>query len=173
MSRKGNKQITFDNSVEITVAGQKVTVKGKKGELSLEMKADFSIEKTDTTIKVINNNKDKDAKAHHGLYRSLISNYIEGVTNGYVTEIEMTGVGYKVQKKGSNLEFALGFSHPVTVDSVEGIEYETNGPTSVSIKGIDKEKVGLVASNIIKLRDARKDPYKAKGLKIKLANTAP
>ena len=118
-------------------------------------------------MSVINNSKEKNAPALHGLYRSIIANLITGVSVGYKIELELNGVGYRVQKQGSGLKLTLGYSHPIEIKEIQGIQFETVGQNEIVINGIDKQKVGQVAANIIKLRDARHDPYKNKGVKYK------
>lgn len=167
MSRKGNKLIQIESGVEVKVDGGVVHVKGPKGELEIPIRNDFSVEITENTIKVLNNSKRKDGPAHHGLYQSLISNMVEGVSKGFESRLELFGVGYRVQKKGSGLEFSLGYSHPVIFEPMDGITLEIDGQTNVIIKGIDKEKVGRTTDHIIKLRNAKKDPYKGKGVRQK------
>ncbi|MBT5856404.1 50S ribosomal protein L6 [bacterium] len=167
MSRKGNKSISFSDKVEVTRSGDTVLVKGPKGELTTVVSKDFEIKIEDNSIQVINLSKDRNVRSYHGLYQSLIANMVEGVSNGYKIELELFGVGYRVAKQGAGLNFSLGYSHPVTIDSVEGITFDLEGQTNLSISGIDKRLVGEIAANIIKLRDARKDPYKGKGIKYK------
>ena len=167
MSRKGNKIIKKEPSVEVSQADNIVRIKGKKGELEVLLRENFSVDVTELSLKIVNKDEGKNSKAYHGMYQSQIQNAVTGVTDGYSKELELFGVGYKVQKKGKGLEFSLGYSHPVLVPEQEGIDFETDGPTKLKISGIDKQKVGQVAAEIIKLRDARKDPYKTKGIKFK------
>ena len=117
----------------------------------------------DGVLNVVRPNDERQNKALHGLSRTLVANMITGVTTGYVKALEISGVGYRVQAKGSNLEFALGYSHPILVEAPEGISFKVESPTKFSVEGIDKQKVGEVAANIRKLR--KPDPYKAKGVR--------
>lgn len=165
MSRKGNKLIDIANNVEIKSEGGQVIVKGPKGELNTPIRDDFELKQDEGKLAVINNSKHKNAKAFHGLYRSLIANMVTGVTDGYSIQLDLNGVGYRAAKQGEGLNLSLGFSHPVTIDPVPGISFDLEGQTTIFVKGIDKEKVGQVAADIIKYRDARKDPYKQKGVK--------
>ena len=167
MSRKGNKEIQIESGVEVNQDQHMVTIKGSKGELVVEMREGFVLDKTESGVKLLNQSKDKNSAAYHGMYQSQIANAVVGVSKGYSIELELFGVGYKVQKKGKELDFSLGFSHPIVIPEVEGVEFETDGPTKLKISGIDKQKVGQISAEIVKLKDAKKDPYKAKGIKYK------
>lgn len=154
----------FPCGVDVTIDGRTVSVKGPKGSLSHTVAAPIEIAKgEDGTLQVTRPNDERLNKALHGLSRTLVANMITGVTAGYVKKLEISGVGYRVQAKGSNLEFALGYSHPILVEAPEGISFKVENPTRFSVEGIDKQKVGEVAANIRKLR--KPDPYKAKGVK--------
>jgi len=164
MSRIGRLPIPVPAGVDVTIDGRTVAVKGPKGSLSHTIAAPIDIAKgEDGTLLVTRPNDERVSKALHGLSRTLVANMITGVTAGYSKALEISGVGYRVQAKGSNLEFALGFSHPVLVEAPEGISFKVENPTKFSVEGIDKQKVGEVAANIRKLR--KPDPYKAKGVK--------
>jgi large subunit ribosomal protein L6 len=138
-------------------------VKGPKGELSHTVAEPIEVKVEDGKVTVGRPNDENTVRALHGLTRSLINNMVVGVTDGYRKTLEIVGVGYRVQAKGKNLEFSLGFSHPVTVEAPEGIDFKVERPTVFSVEGIDKQKVGEVAANIRKLR--KPDPYKGKGVR--------
>ncbi|MGI5338599.1 50S ribosomal protein L6 [Streptomyces sp. CA-181903] len=164
MSRIGKLPIQVPAGVDVTIDGRDVQVKGPKGTLSLTLSAPIVIDKgEDGVLNVIRPNDERQNKALHGLSRTLVANMITGVTQGYSKKLEISGVGYRVQAKGSNLEFALGYSHPILVEAPEGITFKVESPTKLTVEGIDKQKVGEVAANIRKLR--KPDPYKAKGVK--------
>lgn len=163
MSRIGRLPITVPAGVEVKIDGALVTVKGGKGELSHAVASPIEVNLEDTTLSVTRPNDERLARSLHGLTRTLIANMIEGVTKGYEKKLEIVGTGYRVQAKGSDLEFALGFSHPVTVAAPEGIAFSVEGPTKFTVSGIDKQRVGEVAANIRKLR--KPDPYKGKGIR--------
>jgi large subunit ribosomal protein L6 len=164
MSRIGRLPIQVPASVDVTIDGRTVQVKGPKGALSHTVAAPIEIAKDeDSTIVVSRPNDERESKALHGLSRTLVANMITGVTTGYSKALEISGVGYRVAAKGSNLEFSLGYSHPILVEAPEGISFTVASPTKFSVEGIDKQKVGEVAANIRKLR--KPDPYKAKGVK--------
>ena len=163
MSRIGKNPIAIPAGVEVTIAGQDVKVKGPKGELSLTVTEPIAVAQEDNTIVVTRPDDDRRNRALHGLNRSLVSNLVEGVTNGYTTKMEIYGVGYRVQAKGKDLEFALGYSHPVPIEAPEGITFAVESPTKFSVSGIDKQLVGQISANIRRLR--RPDPYKGKGVR--------
>ncbi len=167
MSRIGRLPIPVPSGVELTLDGQLVTVKGPKGTLSHTISDPIRIEKVedaDTVTYVVTRPDDERAsRSLHGLTRTLVNNMVLGVTEGYAKAMEIRGVGYRVAAKGSDLEFALGYSHPVPVLAPEGITFEVQSPTKFVVKGIDKQKVGEVAANIRKLR--KPDPYKGKGVR--------
>lgn len=163
MSRIGKLPISVPSGVEVTVNGQNVAVKGAKGNLSLDIKTPITVLVEDGLVKVERPNDERESRALHGLYRTLIANMIEGVTNGFKKQLEIVGTGYRVVAKGKNLEFALGFSHPVLIEAPEGIEFIVEAPTKFTVAGISKELVGEVAANIRKLR--KPEPYKGKGVR--------
>src|SRR5215469_14755608 len=152
MSRIGRLPIVIPSGVEVTINGREVQVKGPKGELSLEVSAPIEVQQADGVITVTRPSDEGEIRALHGLSRSLIANMVTGVTDGYRKTLEIVGVGYRVQARGSNLEFSLGFSHPVTVTPPEGITLRVETPTRLVVEGIDKQQVGEVAANIRKLR---------------------
>jgi large subunit ribosomal protein L6 len=152
------------SGVDLKVDGQVVTVKGPKGELSHTLAEPITLEKAeDGTFNVVRPNDERKAKELHGLSRTLIANMVIGVTEGYRKSLEIAGTGYRVTAKGSDLEFALGFSHPVLVTPPPGITFTVERPTLFHIAGIDKQQVGEVAANIRKIRPP--EPYKGKGVK--------
>jgi large subunit ribosomal protein L6 len=164
MSRIGRLPITVPSGVEVTLDGQTVVVKGPKGTLSHVITDPIRIERAENgTLVVTRPNDERESRSLHGLTRTLVNNMVVGVTEGYAKAMEIRGVGYRVAAKGSDLEFALGFSHPVPVLAPEGISFEVESPTKFTVKGIDKQKVGEVAANIRKLR--KPDPYKGKGVR--------
>ena len=163
MSRIGRLPITVPAGVEVKVDGSLVSVKGSKGELSHTVASPIEVSLEDGTLTVARPNDERASRSLHGLTRTLISNMIVGVTEGYKKNLEIVGTGYRVQAKGSDLEFALGYSHPVPVKAPEGITLTVDSPTKVSVSGINKQQVGEVAANIRKLR--RPDPYKGKGIR--------
>jgi large subunit ribosomal protein L6 len=164
MSRIGRKPISVPNGVEITIDGQTVKVRGPKGELAHTLAEPITAERAeDGTLAVVRPNDERRAKELHGLSRTLVANMIVGVTEGYRKSLEIAGTGYRVQAKGSDLEFALGFSHPVLVAAPDGITFNVERPTLFHVSGIDKQQVGEVAANIRKIRPP--EPYKGKGVK--------
>jgi large subunit ribosomal protein L6 len=163
MSRIGRLPIPVPSGVDVAVDGQAVSVKGPKGTLSLTVAEPIAVAKEDSVIKVTRPNDEGKVRALHGLSRTLIANMVTGVTEGYSKTLEIVGVGYRVQAKGKNLEFSLGFSHPVVVEPPEGITFRVEAPTRFVVEGIDKQLVGEIAARIRKLR--KPDPYKAKGVR--------
>ncbi|GAB3294756.1 50S ribosomal protein L6 [Parasphingorhabdus pacifica] len=164
MSRIGKLPITVPSGVEVAIDGQAVSVKGPKGSLEERIAEPITVERDDDgSIVVRRPDDERTSRSLHGLSRSLVNNMVLGVSQGYQKDLEIHGVGYRVQLKGANLEFALGYSHPVVVEPPQGIEFAIDGPNKLSVKGIDKQLVGETAARIRKLR--RPDPYKGKGVR--------
>lgn len=163
MSRIGKNPISVPTGVEVTIDGQDVSVKGPKGELSVTISEPISVSLDDGVVTVSRPNDERESRSLHGLSRTLVNNMIIGVTEGYSKALEIVGTGYRVQAKGSNLEFALGYSHPITVEAPEGISFSVDGQTKLAVHGIDKQLVGETAANIRKLR--KPEPYKGKGVR--------
>jgi len=162
MSRIGRKPITVPAGVEISIAGSAVTVKGKNGSLSHNLAAPITVKQDGTTILVERPNDERLTRSLHGLSRTLINNMIEGVQNGYSKSITIVGVGYRVAEKGKDLEFQLGYSHPISFKAPAGITFKVESQTRFHVHGIDKQLVGETVAKIQKLR--KSDPYKGKGL---------
>jgi large subunit ribosomal protein L6 len=163
MSRIGKQPVTIPSGVDVTIDGSRVTVTGPKGTLAQSLHPDMRLSLDDGTLRV---ERPSDGRLHrslHGLTRSLIANMVEGVTNGFEKRLEIVGVGYRAAMKGSDLEMALGFSHPVPFRAPEGIEFEVPAPNRIVIRGIDKQQVGEVAADIRKIR--KPEPYKGKGIR--------
>jgi large subunit ribosomal protein L6 len=164
MSRIGKLPVTVPAGVDVSIDGRTVTVKGPKGTLSHTVIEPITVERGDDgAILVKRPDDERRNRAFHGLTRSLVNNLIVGVTSGYEKKLEIVGVGYRVALKGGNLEFALGFSHPVVVEPPEGITFAVETPTRFSVSGIDKQLVGETAANIRKIR--KPEPYKGKGVR--------
>ena len=164
MSRIGKKPVPVPAGVDVTIEGQSVSVKGPKGTLDLIVAEPIVVSRDDDgAIVVARPDDERRSRSLHGLSRTLVSNLVTGVTEGYTTKMEIFGVGYRVQLKGSNLEFALGYSHPVVIEAPEGIKFAVETPTKFSVTGIDKQQVGQISANIRRLR--RPDPYKGKGVR--------
>ena len=163
MSRIGKLPITVPAGVEVKLDGREVSVKGPKGELNRTLSEGVSVEFEDGIITVTRPDDERESRSLHGLTRTLINNMIIGVTDGYTKKLEIVGTGYRVQAKGSDLEFALGYSHAVPVEAPEGITFTVEGANKLAVFGIDKQQVGEVAANIRKLR--KPDPYKGKGVR--------
>jgi large subunit ribosomal protein L6 len=164
MSRIGRLPVAVPSGVDVTIDGRAVVVKGPKGTLSHTVAEPIAVEKAeDGTVQVTRPDDERVSKSLHGLSRTLIANMVVGVTDGYAKTMEIVGTGYRVQAKGRDLEFALGFSHPVLVTAPDGITFRVEAPTRFVVEGIDKQKVGEVAANIRKLR--KPDPYKGKGVR--------
>ncbi len=164
MSRIGKLPIAVPSGVDVTIDGRTVTVKGPKGTLSHTVIEPITIERDDSGAVVVRRPDDeRKSKAYHGLSRTLVNNLFVGVTAGYEKKLEIYGVGYRVVLKGSLLEFALGYSHPVVIEAPEGITFKVESPTRFSVSGIDKQTVGEISAKIRKLR--KPDPYKGKGVR--------
>jgi large subunit ribosomal protein L6 len=163
MSRIGRKPIAVPEAVTVEIAPGLVAVKGPKGALAQPLSTDMKVEQSDGTLTVARPTDRGEHRALHGLTRSLIANMVEGVTDGFEKRLEIQGVGYRAQLKGKNLELALGYSHPVSIDAPDGIEFEVPQPTEIIVRGIDKQLVGQVAADIRKRRPP--EPYKGKGIR--------
>ncbi|MGB8379798.1 MAG: 50S ribosomal protein L6 [Dermatophilaceae bacterium] len=164
MSRIGRMPVTVPSGVDVAISGRAVTVKGPKGQLALTVTEPIAVgHGADGSIQVTRPDDQRVSRSLHGLTRSLINNMVLGVTQGFEKRMEIVGTGYRVTAKGESLEFALGYSHPITVDPPEGIAFVVEAPTRFVVQGIDKQQVGEVAANIRKLR--KPDPYKGKGVR--------
>ena len=164
MSRIGRLPVPVPSGVDVTIAGQAVTVKGPKGSLDLVVPTPITVDRgEDGIVEVKRPDDERASRSLHGLTRSLIHNMVLGVTQGYEKKLEIHGTGYRVAARGSNLEFSLGYSHSITVEAPTGISFIVENPTRFSVQGIDKQQVGEVAANIRKLR--KPDPYKGKGVR--------
>jgi len=163
MSRIGRMPIDIPAGVTVTVDGQDVTVKGPKGELSLTVASPIEAKVEENQVIVTRPDDERSSRSLHGLTRTLINNNIIGVTQGYEKKLEVVGTGYRVNAKGQGIEFALGYSHPITVEPPQGITLSVEGNDKVIVSGIDKQAVGEVAANIRKLR--KPEPYKGKGVR--------
>ena len=161
MSRIGNSPIAVPSGVDVNINGSSVVVKGPKGSLSRELIGGISLRQEDGQIIVERPNDERASRSLHGLSRALVNNMVVGVTEGFVKELEIVGVGYRAELKGpSALRLNLGFSHPVDVEAPEGVSFEVPAQTRIIVKGIDKEAVGQVAANIRSIR--KSEPYKGK-----------
>jgi large subunit ribosomal protein L6 len=165
MSRIGRLPVPVPSGVEVTLDGQQVKVSGPKGTLQHHVKEPITVARAeDGQLQISRPNDERESKSLHGLTRTLVANMVTGVTTGYEKKLEIVGVGYRVVAKGpTQLEFALGFSHPVAITAPEGITFNVEAPTRFSVIGIDKQQVGEVAANIRKLR--KPEPYKGKGVR--------
>jgi large subunit ribosomal protein L6 len=164
MSRIGKQPVPVPAGVDVTIDGQNVSVNGPKGTLELAVAEPITVLLGDDGAIVVSRpNDERRSRSLHGLSRTLVSNLVTDVTQGYAIKMEIFGVGYRVQLKGSVLEFALGYSHPVVIEAPEGITFAVETPTKFSVSGIDKQKVGQISANIRRLR--RPDPYKGKGVR--------
>ena len=163
MSRIGKSPIPVPAGVEVSISGSDVSVKGPKGQLKLTVASPITVALTDGQVIVSRPDEERISRSLHGLTRTLIANQIIGVTQGFTKALEIVGTGYRVASKGQALEFALGYSHPITVDPPQGISFAVEGNTKIVVSGIDKQAVGEVAANIRKLR--KPEPYKGKGVR--------
>lgn len=164
MSRIGRLPITLPAGVTLSIDGQNVTVAGPKGTLNLTVASPITIAPgEDGTFTVTRPNDERESRALHGLTRTLVANMVIGVSEGYEKTLEIVGTGYRVAAKGNDLEFALGYSHPVLVKAPEGVSFVVETPTKFKVQGIDKQRVGEIAAKIRKLR--KTDPYKGKGVR--------
>ena len=164
MSRIGRLPVPVPSGVDVSIEGRVVTVKGPKGTLATEISEPIDVARDeDGVLSVTRPDDERRSRSLHGLSRTLVANMVVGVTDGYTRRMEIYGVGYRVVQRGSNLEFALGYSHPVPITAPPGITFAVESPTRFSISGIDKQQVGQIAANIRRLR--RPDPYKGKGVR--------
>ena len=166
MSRVGRAPITVPSGVEATIAGGRITLKGPKGTLDLDIPGEITVRQEGSELLVERPNDERQNRAMHGLVRSLVNNMVVGVSEGFVKELEIIGVGYRATAKGDTaLELALGFSHPVSVTAPAGVTFEVPAPTQILVKGSDKQVVGQVAADIRSIR--KPEPYKGKGVRYK------
>jgi large subunit ribosomal protein L6 len=163
MSRIGRLPIEIPSGVDVTVDGSAVTVKGPKGELNLTVARPIEVAVENGQVLVTRPDDERESRSLHGLTRTLIANNIQGVTQGYSKSLEVVGTGYRVMARGTDVEFALGFSHPVLVSPPAGISFQVEGNNRLTVSGIDKQAVGEVAANIRKIR--KPEPYKGKGVR--------
>ena len=164
MSRVGNAPITVPSGVDVSISGADVTVKGSKGELNHTLPETITASVDDGVVTLARTDEERSTKALHGLHRSLVNNMVVGVSEGFSKELTIVGVGYRATAKGKNaMELALGFSHTVSVEAPDGIEFEVPEPTKIKVSGIDKQLVGQVAANIRAYR--KPEPYKGKGIR--------
>jgi large subunit ribosomal protein L6 len=164
MSRIGKMPIAVPAGVTVEIEGSDVVVSGPKGSLRHTLVGGIEVRAGDDGVLTVTRPDDqRQSKALHGLSRTLLANMVTGVTQGYEKKLEIVGVGYRVQAKGENLEFALGYSHPITVEPPAGVSFAVENPTRFSVTGIDKQQVGETAANIRKLR--KPEPYKGKGIR--------
>lgn len=163
MSRIGRMPIPVPSGVKADIAGNDVTISGPKGSLHLTVAAPIEVREEDGVLVVTRPNDERNSRALHGLTRTLVANMVTGVTDGFEKALEIVGTGYRVAAKGQDLEFQLGFSHPVVVTAPDGITFQVDSPIKFKVQGIDKQKVGEVAANIRKIR--KPEPYKGKGVR--------
>ena len=163
MSRIGKQPIPVPSGVEVKIDGNTITVKGPKGELSQTFTDILTITLEDGVLLVTRPDESRTARSLHGLTRTLVSNMVTGVSEGFYKNLEIVGVGYRAAMKGSDIELQLGFSHPVVVIAEPGITFEVPAPTKITVRGIDKQRVGQVAADIRKWR--KPEPYKGKGVR--------
>lgn len=163
MSRVGRKPIPIEKGVSVTPQNGTVVVKGPKGELRASVHPSITVEVKDNEVVLTRKSDDKETKALHGLWRALIQNMITGVTTGYTKKLEIVGVGYRAEMKGTKLQLQLGYSHPIVFGPPEGIKIEAPTQTNILVSGIDKQLVGLVAAKIRSFKPP--EPYKGKGIK--------
>ncbi len=163
MSRIGRLPVAVPSTVEVTIEGRRVTVKGPKGTLTRDLHPDITVSREDGQLVVTRPTEQKTHKQLHGLTRTLVNNMVVGVTDGYRKGLEITGVGYRASKVGEKLQLNLGYSHPIEIEPPQGISFEVENPTRLAVVGIDKELVGQIAARV---RATRKpEPYKGKGVR--------
>jgi large subunit ribosomal protein L6 len=164
MSRIGKMPIPVPSGVDVTIAGTHITVKGPKGTLEHDAPETITVAREGDELVVTRPDDERENRALHGLTRSLVANMVTGVSEGFVRELEIVGVGYRASASGpQRLEIQVGYSHPVHVDAPDGIEFETPAPTRIMVRGFDKQLVGQVAADIRKIR--KPEPYKGKGIR--------
>ena len=163
MSRIGKQPIPVPSGVEVTIDGPTVTVKGPKGTLTQSFSPDMAIKLEDGVLTVTRPSDERQHRSLHGLTRTLLANMVTGVSEGFSKNLEIVGVGYRAEMAGADLKMALGFSHPVLVKAEDGISFEVPAPTKITVRGIDKQRVGQVAAEIRKWRQP--EPYKGKGIR--------
>ncbi|MGH8885602.1 MAG: 50S ribosomal protein L6 [Egibacteraceae bacterium] len=163
MSRIGKEPVRIPDGVTVTRDGRTLVVSGPKGALTQQIHPDITVTIDDSEVRVTRGDDEREHRALHGLFRSLIANMVTGVTDGYQRRLEIVGVGYRAAKRGNGLTFQLGYSHPIEVDAPEGITFDVPTPTRITISGADKQQVGQIAANIRALR--RPEPYKGKGIR--------
>ncbi len=163
MSRIGRVPIVLPNGVEVKLNGETVVVKGPKGQLEQKVSSDIKVDVAGNEVRLSVAGQDRNTKAKWGLYRIIINNMITGVTNGFVRELEITGVGYRAELKGKSLNLAVGYSHPVEIQAGAGITFAVPAPTKIIVSGADKQAVGQVAADIRRVRPP--EPYKGKGIR--------
>ena len=163
MSRIGKQPIALPSGVELAVEPELVRVKGPKGELQERISRDMKVEQADGQVRISRPSDRRDHRALHGLTRSLVANMVQGVTDGFEKRLQIQGVGYRAALRGTALELSVGYSHPVTVEAPEGIEFEVPQPTQIIVRGASKQVVGEIAARIRKVRPP--EPYKGKGIR--------
>jgi large subunit ribosomal protein L6 len=163
LSRIGRKPISLPDGVAVTEESGTIRVKGPKGELSMDLVPGIEVEMKDQTVTVTRNSEDKKTRAFHGMTRALVNNLVVGVSQGFEKKLEIVGVGWRAQMQGKTLVLNLGYSNPVQFEPPEGVEISTDGPTKISVKGIDKQAVGQAAAEIRGFRPP--EPYKGKGIR--------
>jgi large subunit ribosomal protein L6 len=163
MSRVGQAPIRLPEGVEVSIAAGRVTVNGPRGELQRDLPEGIRVERVDGELRVHRDGEEREQRALHGLIRSLVANMVQGVTQGYQSNLQIQGVGYRAQKRGEELELSVGFSHPVRKRAPDGITFDVPTPTSIVVRGIDKELVGQTAAEIRAIR--KPEPYKGKGIR--------
>ena len=163
MSRIGKEPVAIPAGVEVKVSNNEITVKGAKGTLTRTLHANMKVEVKDNTVVVTRPNDDKENRALHGLTRTLIANMVKGVSEGFAKELEVNGVGYRVQKQGKKIVLNLGYSHPVEFEEIDGITFDVPDQNHIIVKGINNDVVGQIAAEIRSKREP--EPYKGKGIK--------
>ncbi|MGH8897864.1 MAG: 50S ribosomal protein L6 [Egibacteraceae bacterium] len=163
MSRIGKEPVRIPDGVTVTRDGKTLVVSGPQGALTQQIHPDITVTIGDSEVRVTRDDDEREHRALHGLFRSLIANMVTGVTDGYQRRLEIVGVGYRAAKRGNGLTFQLGYSHPIEVDAPGGITFDVPTPTRITISGADKQQVGQIAANIRALR--RPEPYKGKGIR--------